>query len=73
MLSYSFVMRNNDATEIENLGGMPLANDGEAIVFAKRVIRDLINNSREQYDGWTVDVAEAERAVGSIPLNVENT
>jgi hypothetical protein len=23
----------------------------------------------EQYAGWTVDITEAERAVGSIPFN----
>jgi len=71
MLSYSFVVRNNDATEIENLGGMTLANDGEALAFAKQVIRDLLQDGAEQYAGRTVDVAEAKRAVGSVPFNPE--
>jgi hypothetical protein len=66
MVDYSFVVRNNDATEIEKLGGMALANDGEALAFGKRVIRDLMREGAEQYAGWAVDVAEDERAVGSI-------
>jgi hypothetical protein len=48
---------------------MPLANDGEALAFAKQAIRDLMHDGAEQYAGWIVDVAEAERAVGSIPFN----
>ena len=69
MLAYTFVVRNNDAAEIEKLGAMELANDGEALAFGKRVIRDLMHEGTEQYTGWTVDVNEAERAVGSIPFN----
>jgi hypothetical protein len=71
MLAYTFVVRNNDAAEIEKLGAMELANDGEALAFGKRVIRDLMHEGAEQYAGWTVDVNEAERAVGSIPFNQE--
>src|SRR5690348_2758190 len=47
MLSYSFGVRNNDATEIEDLGDMALADDGEALAFAKQVIRDLMQDGAE--------------------------
>jgi hypothetical protein len=71
MLAYRFVVRNSDTAEIENLGSMQLANDDEALAFGKRMIRDLIRERAEQYAGWTVDVAEDDRAVGSIPFNQE--
>jgi hypothetical protein len=38
MLAYSFVVRNNGATQIEQLGAMALTNDGEALVFGKQII-----------------------------------
>jgi hypothetical protein len=68
MPAYSFVVRNSDATEIEGLGGMALVDDGEALAFGKQVIRDLMREGAEQYAGWTMDVAEDERAVASIPF-----
>ena len=69
MPAYSFVVRNNGATEIEGLGGMTLADDREAFAFGKQVIRDLMREGAEQYAGWTMNVAEDERAVASIPFN----
>jgi hypothetical protein len=69
MPAYSFVVRNNDATEIERLGGMALADDGKALAFGKQVIRDLVRDGAEQYAGWTMNVAEDERAVASIPFD----
>ena len=69
MRAYSFVVRNNDATEIERLGGMVLADDGKAAAFGKQVIQDLMREGAEQYAGWTMNVAEDERAVASIPFD----
>jgi hypothetical protein len=69
MLAYSFVVRNSDATEIERLGGMALADDGKALTFGKQVIQDLMRGGAEQYAGWTMDVAQDERVVASIPFN----
>jgi hypothetical protein len=69
MLAYRFVVRNSDATEIETLGSMQLANDDEALAFGNQMIRDLMRERAEQYAGWTVDVAEDDRAVASIPFN----
>ena len=69
MPAYSFVVRNNGATEIEALGGMALADDGKALAFGKQVIRDLMREGAEQYTGWTMEVAQDERAVASVPFN----
>jgi hypothetical protein len=69
MPAYRFVVRNSNATEIEGLGGMALADDGKALAFGKQVIRDLMREGAEQYAGWTMNVAEDERAVASIPFD----
>jgi hypothetical protein len=69
MRAYSFVVRNSDTTEIEELGGMGLADDGKALTFGKQVIRDLMREGAEQYAGWTMEVAQDERAVASIPFD----
>jgi hypothetical protein len=69
MPAYSFVVRNNDATELEGLGGMALADDGMALAFGKQVIRDLMREGAEQYAGWTMNVAQDERAVATIPFD----
>jgi hypothetical protein len=69
MPAYSFLVRNNDATEIEGLGGMTLAGDGEALAFGKQVIRDLLREGTGQYAGWTMNVAEDARAVASIAFD----
>jgi len=69
MPAYSFVVRNSDATELEGLGGMALADDGMAVAFGKQVIRDLMREGAEQYAGWTMNVAQDERAVATIPFD----
>jgi hypothetical protein len=69
MPAYSFVVRNSDATEIEGLGDMALADDGKALAFGKQVIRDLMREGAEQYGGWTMNVAQDERAVASIAFD----
>jgi hypothetical protein len=69
MPAYSFVVRNSDATEIERLGDMALPDDGMALAFGKQVIRDLMREGAEQYAGWTMNVAQDERAVATIPFD----
>jgi hypothetical protein len=39
MPAYSFVVRNNDATEIEMLGAMALANDDAVLAFGMDVAK----------------------------------
>ena len=40
----------------------------EARAFGNQVIRDLIGTQAEHYYGWTLDIAEGERALPSIPF-----
>ena len=47
---------------------MEFRDDAEARAFASQVIRDLIGTQAERYYGWTLDIAEGERALPSISL-----
>ena len=69
MPAYRFVVRNSNATEIEGLGGMVLADDSKALTFGKQVIQDLVREGAERFADWTMEVAQDERAVASIPFN----
>ena len=66
MLHYRFTIHNG-TDKTESLGGASLDDDAEALAFGKRVIRDLMGKST--YVGWTMDISESERTVGSIPFD----
>jgi hypothetical protein len=62
---YRFVAR----TEIrsENLGIRELRHHGAALSFASKIIRDLMRNPAA-YRNWSIDIAEDQRAVASVPF-----
>jgi hypothetical protein len=66
MHAYHFTLR-NDGAQVDDLGFMGLADDDEALVFGKQVIRDLKGGDRN-YAGWIMDITEGERPVGNIPF-----
>jgi hypothetical protein len=45
-----------------------LADDEEALVFAKRVIRELIHSDAKLYATWTMEVTAGTRSVASVPF-----
>jgi hypothetical protein len=49
---------------------MMSADDDEAIVFAKAVIRDLLHGNGMRYTRSIIDVTLGERAVVGIPFAV---
>jgi hypothetical protein len=55
MSLYYFAIRKS-AAGTERLGGMDLADDGEAFAFGKGVIRDLVHKDRRHYAGWTMNI-----------------
>jgi len=61
MLYYRFASQRN--SKIENLGGLTMANDAEAIEFGKLVVQDLIRRHSEPHAGWTMEITESGRAV----------
>jgi hypothetical protein len=71
---YNFALDNGSGPD--DLGGMALADDAEAIAFGKQVIQDLkgfqnLQSSVDhQYARWSLHVTEAERIVETIPFDV---
>jgi hypothetical protein len=66
MPSYDFFLHSD--SEIDDLGYMELADDATALAFGAKVIRDSMEGDADQYAGWTIDIAEGQRTVGSIPF-----
>jgi hypothetical protein len=64
MAGYHFEIRNTTGTE--ELGGMDFSDDVSAVAFGKGVVQDLIRRGAKQYTGWTIEITEGERAVGSV-------
>ena len=64
MPCYHFAIPDN-GTHSEELGGMVLADDGEALAFGRRVARE---GRAEHYTGRTLDITEGDRRIGSIPF-----
>jgi hypothetical protein len=55
-------------TGSEKLGAAVLADDDEALAFAKRVIRELIHNDAKLYITWTMEVTAGKRSIASVPF-----
>jgi hypothetical protein len=69
MRYYHFAIHNSGAT-LESLGSSSLNDDSEALAFGKQVIRDLMGGGARQYSGWTMDITQGERAVGSVAFGL---
>jgi hypothetical protein len=65
MKAYQYAIH-DDGTQCETLGGMALDNDADAIAFGRRTIRDLMVGDAKHYTGWTMDITQGKRAVGSV-------
>ena len=64
MPCYHFAIR-ADGTHSEELGGMVLADDGEALAFGRQVAHEA---RAEDYTGRALDITEGDRNIGSIPF-----
>ena len=58
----------DSATGGETLGAAVLADDDEAVAFAKRVIQELIRSDAKLYTTWTMEVTTGKRSVASVPF-----
>jgi hypothetical protein len=67
MHHYHFTLQNN-GSQIDDLGGVVLTDDAEALDFGKRVIRELLHENPEQHARWTMDITDGERTICSIAL-----
>jgi hypothetical protein len=57
----------HNSSEIEHLGGTPLADDNAAVAFGKQVIQDL-KCGAEADAGGAMLIMEGERIVARIPF-----
>ena len=64
MPNYRF-RAHDSVTGAEKLGAAALADDDEAVAFAKRVIRELIHRDAKLYATWTMVVTAGSRSVAS--------
>jgi hypothetical protein len=67
MPNYHFDLQ-SDGERLDALGGVTLADDGAALSFGKRVIRELLEKNHEQHAHWTMEIKDGDRTVHSIPV-----
>jgi hypothetical protein len=67
MRHYQFIL--HSASGREDLGGIDVADDAEAIAFGQQVIQDL-KPEAGRYEQWSMDITEGERIVGTIPFEL---
>jgi hypothetical protein len=65
MQLYRFSVHDAAGAGREVVGRMSLPNDTAAHVFGQRVIKDILRGTM-CYSGWTMDIANGDRAVCSI-------
>ena len=65
MPNYRFKAHDRD-TGAEKLGVAVLADDDEALAFAKRVIRELIHIDAKLFATWTMYVTAGKRSVARV-------
>ena len=70
MHAYHFALR-NDVGDNEDLGYFAMADDGAALDFGCDVIRDITRQHAAAFTGSVMEITEGERAVGSLPLDIE--
>jgi hypothetical protein len=58
----------DSVTGAEKLGAAVLADDDEAVAFAKRVIRELIHRDAKLYATWMMEITAGKRSVASVPF-----
>ena len=65
MTTYSFATSQH-GTEAEKLGDVELSDDAAALVFAQRVVFDLLFENSMDRTGWSLGVSAGTRNVGGI-------
>lgn len=69
MPRYLFVLRHpaHDAPDNEPVG-MDLSDDNTAREFAVKIIRGLVQDEDENWEGWVMDVTQNGRQVWRLPF-----
>jgi hypothetical protein len=64
MPNYKF--KSHDGAGSEKVGAAVLADDDEALGFAKQVIRELMRRDASLYTTWMMEITEGKREVAYI-------
>ena len=64
---YRFITCDNDS-ETDELGVMLLNDDDIAWGFGANIVRDLIRDAPSEHVGWTLEIADGNRAVAHDPI-----
>jgi hypothetical protein len=67
MPNYRF-RAHDSVTSAEKLGAAILTDDDEALAFAARVIRELMQRDAKLYATWTMEVTAGKRSVAGVPF-----
>ena len=58
----------------EKSGAAVLADDDEALAFAKRVIRELMRQDTKRYTtSWTMEITAGTRSIANLPFESDAT
>jgi hypothetical protein len=66
VLTYRVTIRSGDDGDREFIGSIDLRNEDAALAFGNDAISDMMCGNSDQYVGWTMDIAEGQRAVCSV-------
>jgi hypothetical protein len=70
MSYYRFITRDG-AARADEIGGLPLEGDHVARDFGANIVRDLIREAPSEHLGWTLEIAEGNRVVATIPFKLD--
>jgi hypothetical protein len=68
MSHYTLTVRDSFGIQFDHLSGMDSVGDAEAVSFGKRIVQNLVLGGATRYVGWSMDIAQGNRAVGRIPF-----
>jgi hypothetical protein len=68
MAHYTLTVRDNFGIQFDHLSGTDSVGDAAALTFGKGVVQNLVLGSAKRYVGWSMDIAQGNRAVGRIPF-----
>ncbi len=70
MPRYQLVVRHFAYADVEdNEAGTELPNDAAAREFAAKVMRGLLDQREDDWNGWTMEVKEGRRRVWQLPFD----
>ena len=60
-----------DGKWIEDEQGEIFSDDAQALAHGRQVVREITRGNHNRFSGWTLEITEGERIVGSIPCEID--